>query len=242
MSARSPAPKPTRSPTAEDRRDEILAAPGFGLHFTDHMVLVEWTPEQGWHDARVQPYGPLSLDPATAVLHYAQEIFEGMKAYPHADGSVWTFRPEVQRRALPALRAADGAAASCRPRRSSRRSTRWSAPTSPGSRASGETSLYLRPFMFASEVFLGVRPADARDVLRDRVAGRPVLPRRAEAGVDLAVARTTPGPRPVAPARPSAAATTPRAWPRSRRRPRTAAPRWPSSTRPSAAGSRSSAA
>ena len=68
--------------------------PGFGLHFTDHMFVVEWTPEQGWHDARVTPYAPLSLDPATAVLHYAQEIFEGMKAYRHEDGSVWTFRPE----------------------------------------------------------------------------------------------------------------------------------------------------
>ena len=64
------------------------------MHFTDHMFTVEWTPEQGWHDARVTPYGPLSLDPATAVLHYAQEIFEGMKAYRHEDGSIWTFRPE----------------------------------------------------------------------------------------------------------------------------------------------------
>ena len=150
--------EPTRSPTAVDRRDEILAAPGFGLHFTDHMVLVEWTPEQGWHDARVQQYGPLSLDPATAVLHYAQEIFEGMKAYLHADGSVWTFRPgsnaarfqrSSRRMALPELptdafvEAVDTLV---------RTDAAW-VPREP------ETSLYLRPFMFASEVFLGVRPA-----------------------------------------------------------------------------------
>ncbi len=67
------------------------------MHFTDHMFVVEWTPEKGWHDARVTPYAPLTLDPATAVLHYAQEIFEGMKAYRHEDGSVWTFRPRHER-------------------------------------------------------------------------------------------------------------------------------------------------
>ena len=62
------------------------------------MLTVEWTPDAGWHDARIEPYGPLTLDPATAVLHYAQEIFEGMKAYRHADGRSWTFRPEAERR------------------------------------------------------------------------------------------------------------------------------------------------
>ena len=78
---------------ASDRRAEILTNPGFGKFFTDHMFLAEWTPDSGWYDERVVPYGPLSIDPATAVLHYAQEIFEGMKAYAHADGSIWTFRP-----------------------------------------------------------------------------------------------------------------------------------------------------
>ena len=82
------------NPTDDAGLAEILANPGFGTHFSDHMLTVEWTPEQGWHAARVTPYGPLTLDPATAVLHYAQEIFEGMKAYRHDDGSVWTFRPE----------------------------------------------------------------------------------------------------------------------------------------------------
>src|SRR5688572_30625755 len=81
--------------TPDDRLAETLASPGFGTHMTDHMLTVQWTPEDGWHAARIGPYGPLTLDPATAVLHYAQEIFEGMKAYRHEDGSIWTFRPEA---------------------------------------------------------------------------------------------------------------------------------------------------
>jgi branched-chain amino acid aminotransferase len=148
------------NPAALDdaQREEILANPGFGQYFTDHMFLAKWTPEDGWTHARVVPYGPLTLDPATAVLHYAQEVFEGLKAYSHADGSIWLFRPEANaarmqrschRLALPelptewflgsiaALIEADGA---------------W-VPHGE------EKSLYLRPFMFASERFLGVRPA-----------------------------------------------------------------------------------
>ena len=82
------------SPRSESEVAGILANPGFGTYFTDHMFTVEWTPGEGWHGARITKYGPLSLDPATAVLHYAQETFEGMKAYRHADGSIWTFRPE----------------------------------------------------------------------------------------------------------------------------------------------------
>ena len=70
---------PHERPVPDDQLAGILTEPGFGTHFTDHMFTVEWTPDQGWHDARITPYGPLSLDPATAVLHYAQEIFEGMK-------------------------------------------------------------------------------------------------------------------------------------------------------------------
>ncbi|MBA3783608.1 MAG: branched-chain amino acid aminotransferase [Nocardioides sp.] len=147
------------SPVDDSRLAEILADPGFGQYFTDHMVTVEWTPDDGWHAARVTPYGPLSLDPATAVLHYAQETFEGMKAYRHADDSVWTFRPEENakrmgrssgRLAFPVLpvddfvKAVDALV---------QVDERW-VPES-----GGEKSLYLRPFMFASEVFLGVRPA-----------------------------------------------------------------------------------
>jgi branched-chain amino acid aminotransferase len=146
-------------PVDDARLTEILASPGFGVNFTDHMFVAEWTPETGWHDARVTPYAPLSLDPATAVLHYAQEIFEGMKAYRHTDGSVWTFRPEMnaqrmvrssRRLALPELPVADFVASVDA---LVQVDERW-VPD-----ASGEKSLYVRPFMFASEAFLGVRPA-----------------------------------------------------------------------------------
>ena len=147
------------TPVDDARLAEILANPGFGVHFTDHMFLVEWTPETGWVNARIEPYAPLSLDPATAVLHYAQETFEGMKAYRHDDGSVWTFRPEEnaarmvrssRRLAFPELpvedfvQAVDALVAV---------DQRWVPDPA------GEKSLYLRPFMIATEVFLGVRPA-----------------------------------------------------------------------------------
>jgi branched-chain amino acid aminotransferase len=151
----------TLSTTAVDDAQlaEILADPGFGTHFTDHMFTVEWTPEKGWHDARITPYGPITLDPATAVLHYAQETFEGMKAYRREDGSVWTFRPEANaarmarssdRLALPVLPIEDFVEAVDA---LVKVDERW-VPD-----AAGEKSLYIRPFMFASEKFLGVRPS-----------------------------------------------------------------------------------
>ena len=82
-------------PVSEGRRAEILAAPGFGNHFTDYMVVVDYDRERGWHDAKVTPYGPIALDPAAMVLHYAQEIFEGLKAYRQPDGTIAAFRPEA---------------------------------------------------------------------------------------------------------------------------------------------------
>ena len=147
------------TPVSDERLAEILANPGFGVHFTDHLFKVEWTPDQGWHGARIEPYGPLSLDPATAVLHYAQETFEGMKAYRHADGSIWSFRPEEnarrmarssQRLAFPELPVDDFVQAVDELVRIDRR---W-VPEAP---EGDEKSLYVRPFMFASETFLGVR-------------------------------------------------------------------------------------
>jgi branched-chain amino acid aminotransferase len=146
----------------DEQREAVLANPGFGKTFSDHMVLATWTTDLGWHDAKVTAYGPLMLDPSAAVLHYAQEIFEGMKAYRHADGSVWTFRPEVnaarfarsaRRMALPELSEADFV-------ESLRVLVATDEKWVPAGDA-GEASLYLRPFMFASEAFLGVRPAAA---------------------------------------------------------------------------------
>ncbi len=149
------------NPTDDARLAEILANPGFGTHFSDHMLTIEWTPEKGWHDARITPYGPITLDPAAAVLHYAQEIFEGMKAYRHDDDSIWLFRPEAnaermkrssERLALPVLDVPEFLEAV---EELVKVDARWV----PGNADGGEKSLYIRPFMFASEKFLGVRPA-----------------------------------------------------------------------------------
>jgi branched-chain amino acid aminotransferase len=145
-------------PRTEAQRHAILDDPGFGVSFTDHMAVATWTEAGGWQDSAVIAYGPFALDPATAVLHYAQEIFEGLKAYRHADGSVWTFRPDknaarfarsARRLALPELRAEDFVG-------SIEALVAADAAWVP---SNGEQSLYLRPFMFASEAFLGVRAA-----------------------------------------------------------------------------------
>jgi branched-chain amino acid aminotransferase len=151
---------PHPAPVADAVRSEILANPGFGIRFTDHMVTIEWSEEAGWHSPTVGPYGPIALDPAASVLHYAQEVFEGMKAYRHPDGSMALFRPDANARrfnasarrlampelpeelfisAIEELVKADAA---------------WF-PTVEGG------SLYIRPFMIATEAFLGVRPAKA---------------------------------------------------------------------------------
>lgn len=146
----------------EQERTAALANPGFGSHFTDHMVVVDYSVDAdgkgSWHNARVEPYGPVMLDPASAVLHYGQEIFEGMKAYRHQDGSIWAFRPEANaarmnrsaaRLALPQL--AEGMFLESL-RQLVSVDQGW-VPTRPGE------SLYMRPYMFATEAFLGVRPA-----------------------------------------------------------------------------------
>ncbi len=88
------------NPASGSRRSEILSAPGFGNYFTDHMVSIDWHADRGWHDAAVVPYGPISLDPSAMVLHYAQEIFEGLKAYRQADGTIASFRPDANARRL----------------------------------------------------------------------------------------------------------------------------------------------
>ncbi len=143
-------------PQAE--REAIVANPGFGKYFTDHMVSIDWTLEQGWHDAVLKPYGPLMLDPASSVLHYAQEIFEGLKAYRHPDGSIWTFRPEQN--AARMQRSATRLALPPLPTdlflESIKQLVAADAAWVPGS---GEMSLYIRPFMIANESFLGVRSA-----------------------------------------------------------------------------------
>ena len=87
--------KITLNPNAKDAatRDALVAEGGFGKYYTDHMVMCEWSEKDGWGEPHLMPYGPISLDPATAVFHYGQEIFEGMKAYRQPDGSIALFRP-----------------------------------------------------------------------------------------------------------------------------------------------------
>ena len=149
---------PHPAPVSAQDRSQILANPGFGSHFSDHMVVIEWTEGAGWHDAVLQARAPIALDPAAAVLHYAQEIFEGLKAYAQADGSISLFRPEAnaarfnqsaRRLAMPELPEALFISAI---EHLVRADKDW-IPSGEGA------SLYLRPFMIATEAFLGVRPA-----------------------------------------------------------------------------------
>ncbi|MEG0314689.1 MAG: branched-chain amino acid aminotransferase [Erysipelotrichaceae bacterium] len=131
---------------------------GFGKHFTDHMFVMDYTEGIGWHDARIVPYGPLSLDPATLVLHYAQETFEGMKAYKTKDGRILMFRPEMN-----AIRFQNSNKRLCMAEiptdmfvEANKAIVEYEKdwiPTEPG------TSLYLRPFCFATEAAVGVHPS-----------------------------------------------------------------------------------
>ena len=150
--------EPNPRPMDAAERAQRLADPVFGRVHTDHMAIARYSSDRGWHDAKITSRGPLSLDPATSVLHYAQEIFEGMKAYRHPDGSVALFRPEAnarrfvksaQRMAMPELPEAmflEGV------RSLVRADQDWVPNDEYG-------SLYLRPFMFANEVVLGVKPS-----------------------------------------------------------------------------------
>ncbi len=151
----------TSSPRTAEDIAAIHADPGFGDYFTDHMALASWSKDEGWTDDKVVPYAPFTLDPAAGVLHYAQEIFEGIKAFRHADGSVWLFRPEAnaqrfvnsaRRLMLPELPVDDFVTACLNVVEAD---ARWVPPSVGGD----EKSLYVRPFEFASEAFLGVRSA-----------------------------------------------------------------------------------
>ncbi|AXJ94169.1 MULTISPECIES: branched-chain amino acid aminotransferase [unclassified Sphingomonas] len=160
MSADLPAFRldPNPAPVAANERAARLVDPGFGRVFTDHMALIRYTEEQGWHDAQITARAPLTVDPSTAVLHYAQEIFEGLKAYRLDDGDIALFRADANARrfrdsarrlAMPEL-PDDLFLESCRKLVETERD--W-IPSIEGG------ALYLRPFMIASEAFLGVKPS-----------------------------------------------------------------------------------
>ena len=150
----------TPSPRAlsADEREQLLADPGFGRIFTDHMVTIRYTEGQGWHSHAVGPREPFQIDPACAVLHYAQEIFEGMKAYRLADGSIAMFRPEENARRF--AESADRMAMPALPQEVFLEAVEALVKIDADWIPDGEGSLYLRPFLFASENFLGVRPSN----------------------------------------------------------------------------------
>ncbi|MGA1033179.1 MAG: branched-chain amino acid aminotransferase [Aquiluna sp.] len=161
------------NPLEASERERIIANPTFGTHFTDHQVVITWEKDKGWHSAQVIPYGPIMMDPSSAVLHYGQEIFEGIKAYRHEDGSIWTFRPDMnaarlqrsaKRMALPEL-PADIFLESLR--------ELISVDGDWVPQPEGEKTLYIRPFEIAAENFLGVRAAHRVEY---RVIASPVGP------------------------------------------------------------------
>ncbi len=150
---------PHPAPLPSETRDEALANPGFGTLFSDHMVEIDYDEAKGgWHHAQLGPRRAIELDPAAAVLHYAQEIFEGLKAYRQADGGIALFRPEENARRF--NRSAERLAMPALPEELFLEGIRqlvaadrdWFPSVEGG-------SLYLRPFMIATEAFLGVRPA-----------------------------------------------------------------------------------
>ena len=150
---------PNQNPTAPADREAKIAEGGFGKYYTDNMLIAEWDEQSGWGDATIKAYGPLSLDPATSVLHYGQEIFEGLKAYSQPDGGVSLFRPDANakrfaksanRLALPELPVEDFINTVTE---LVKHEINW-VPKNFGE------SLYIRPFMIATEVGLGVRPSN----------------------------------------------------------------------------------
>src|SRR5690606_35802109 len=150
--------RPHASPTPAAERAAMVANPGFGRVFTDHMVVIRYAEGRGWHDARIEARAPIQLDPACAVLHYAQEIFEGLKAYRTPDGGAAMFRPDANARRF--RQSAERMAMAPLPEglflEAVRGLVRIDRDWIPGMEGG---SLYIRPFMFASEVFLGVKPS-----------------------------------------------------------------------------------
>lgn len=149
---------PNPAPLPANERAARLVDPGFGRVFTDHMAVVSWSSDKGWHDATITARKPLTMDPASAVLHYAQEIFEGLKAYRLDDGTMALFRPDAnarrlrasaRRMAMPEL-PEELFIASCEELVKTDRD--WMPSIEGG-------SIYLRPFVIASEAFLGVKPS-----------------------------------------------------------------------------------
>jgi len=146
--------KLTQNPKKKPDEDKL----SFGKQFTDHMFLMDYKEDKGWHDARIVPYGPLALDPSTNVLHYGQGVFEGLKAYKTEDNRVLLFRPDenakrlkssCERLCIPPIDESDVVEAITKLVKTD---IDW-VPSSKG------TSLYIRPFIISTDPFLGVHPS-----------------------------------------------------------------------------------
>ena len=144
----------TKAPKARPDQSNL----GFGKYFTDHMFIMNYSEDKGWHDSRIVPYGDISLAPAAMVFHYGQELFEGMKAYRTADGNINLFRPDkniermnrtCDRLCIPQIEPADALAAI---KAVVKVDADW-IPTADG------TSLYIRPFIIATDPYIGVKPS-----------------------------------------------------------------------------------
>lgn len=148
------------NPVPEAERAAMLANPGFGKYLTDHMVTIRYSAEKGWHDAKIGPRENLSLNPSTMVLHYAGEIFEGMKTYRHPDGGAALFRPDANARRFnnSAARLAMAQIPEDLFINSVRELARIDSAWIP---SEGDGSLYMRPFMIGTEVAIGNHPSDS---------------------------------------------------------------------------------
>ncbi|WP_455475253.1 branched-chain amino acid aminotransferase [Bartonella sp. B17] len=146
------------SPLSDENREKILKNPGFGQFFTDHMVIIQWTEEKGWYNAIISQYKSLEISPASTVLHYGQEIFEGLKAYRAKDGRVLLFRPNAN-----AQRFMESARRLAMPELPKdifldainqlvKIDQKWVSDHP-------NASLYIRPFMFGNESILKVHPS-----------------------------------------------------------------------------------
>jgi len=186
---------PNTNPVDEEKRKKLLEDPGFGNIFSDHMAVVHWSQDKGWHKAQIMARAPFQIDPASAVLHYGQEIFEGLKAYRSKDDRILLFRPEANARRF--ARSAGRLAMPELPEQlfldCVKELVKIDAAWIP---QGDDASLYLRPFMFANEAFLGVRPS--RDYIFCIIAspsgayfkgaGKPVT-----IWVETELSRTAPG-------------------------------------------------
>lgn len=148
---------PHPNPLPADKRAELLKNPGFGRVFSDHMATVRYSDAKGWHDARIEPRGPIPMDPAAAVLHYAQEIFEGLKAYRTEGGGATLFRPDENARRF--QQSAERLAMPMLPEKVFLDAVDQLVSIDRAWIPDGDGSLYIRPFMFANEIFLGVKPS-----------------------------------------------------------------------------------